>query len=77
MRAAGHELRAMNPEEESLYAEMRAAVRGDQERAAKRAQERAAQPDPTPEPRPAEPEEPEPVSGLRRFFGGHRDRPDV
>jgi len=67
----------VNPEEDSLYAEMRAAVRGDQERAAKRAQQRAAQPVPAPEPPPAVTEEPEHVSGLRRFFGGRRDRPDA
>jgi hypothetical protein len=63
----------MNPEEESLYAEMRAAIRGDQERAAKRAQQKATQPLPAPDPPPAETEEPERTSGLRRFFGGRRD----
>jgi hypothetical protein len=66
----------MNPEEESLYAEMRAAIRGDQERAAKRAQQRASQPVPTPvpepEPEPAAADEPRPPSALRRFFGGKR-----
>ena len=75
----------MKPEEESLYAEMRAAVRGDQERAAKRAEQRAAQsvpepqpqpsstPEPDPEPAPPATEEPRRVSGLRRFFGGRRE----
>lgn len=64
----------MNPEEESLYAEMRAAVRGDQERAAKRAQQRAAQAvrEPEPEPEPVAADEPKPPSGLRRFFGSKR-----
>ena len=67
----------MNPEEESLYAEMRAAIRGDQERAAKRAAQRTEQsgsaPQPVPTPEPPAAEEEERVSGLRRFFGGRRE----
>ncbi len=69
----------MNPEEESLYAEMRAAIRGDQERAAKRAEQRAAQsgptapPDPAPEPAASVPDEAKRPSGLRRFFAGRRE----
>jgi hypothetical protein len=33
----------MNPEEKSLYAEMRASIRGDRERAEKRAEKRRSQ----------------------------------
>jgi hypothetical protein len=64
----------MNPEEESLYAEMRAAVRGDQERAAKRAQPKATFPisTATPQPAPSETDEPK-RRGVRRLFGGRRD----
>jgi hypothetical protein len=65
----------MNPEEESLYAEMRAAIRGDQERAAKRAHPKPTYPisTPTPQPAPSGTDEPKRPSGLRRLFGGRRD----
>jgi hypothetical protein len=54
---------------------MRAAVRGDQERAAKRAQPKATFPisTATPQPAPSETDEPK-RRGVRRLFGGRRDR---
>jgi len=58
--------------EENLYAEMRATIRADQERAARRrAEHRPAEPSP-PTPPAAEPPEAEPARGLRRWLGGRR-----
>lgn len=57
--------------EENLYAEMRAAIRADQERAARRRAEHkpAETPPPVAEAQP----DPEPVRGFRRWFGGRRE----
>jgi hypothetical protein len=62
----------VNPDEKSLYADMRAAIQGDRERAEKRAaQNKRADPIPTP---PLEiPPEPQRFAGIRRLFGGRRD----
>jgi hypothetical protein len=61
----------VNPDEQSLYADMRAAIQGDRERAEKRAaQNKRTDPVPTP---PAETPEPRRFAGVRRLFGGRRD----
>ena len=57
-------------EEQSLYAEMNAAIKGDRERAQKRAEAKqtyplSTSPDPTPAPRR--------FAGLRRLFSGRRE----
>jgi len=58
----------VNPDEQSLYADMRAAVRADQERVRKRAEQKRPAPDPDPAPAPVA-EEPTRAGGLRRLFG--------
>jgi hypothetical protein len=70
----------MNPEDQSLYAEMRAAIRGDRERAEKRAEAKESnRAEPTEGDRVAttEPAPPSPgrFGGVRRLFGGRRDLP--
>jgi PD-(D/E)XK nuclease superfamily protein len=68
------ELRVMDPDEKSLYADMRAAVRGDQERARRRAEQKRTE-EPVPEPPPALAiPEPRPAAGVRRLFGRRRER---
>jgi hypothetical protein len=64
----------MSPDDETLYADMREAIRGDRERAERRAKERHSA-TPSPPPRPAPPPEPAPrrATGIRRFFGSRGD----
>jgi hypothetical protein len=57
--------------EEKLYEEMRATIRADQERVARRRAEQKPS-DPTPRPQ-AEPPSPQRRGGLRRLFGSRRD----
>jgi hypothetical protein len=62
----------VDPDEKSLYADMRAAIQGDRERAEKRAaQNKRTEPVPTPPPE--TPPEPQRLAGIRRLFGGRRD----
>jgi hypothetical protein len=65
----------VNPEEEGLYEDMRAAIRGDLERAEQRAREKKANPVPAPPPPEPEPERNRPLDGVRRLFGGRRPTP--
>jgi hypothetical protein len=60
----------MKPEEESLYADMRAAIRGDRERAEKRAEKKGSIPVSTP---PSNPPRHRRFAGMSRLFGGPRD----
>jgi hypothetical protein len=60
----------VNPDDQSLYADMRAAIQGDRERAERRrAQEKRSDPVPAP---PPERDDPPRRTGLRRLFGGRR-----
>jgi hypothetical protein len=54
-------------DEQSLYAEMRAAIRADRERAEKRAMEKRSTP---PSPPPPDPPTPRRFAGVRGLFGG-------
>jgi hypothetical protein len=68
----------MNSDEQSLYAEMRAAIQGDRERAEQRAQKQRTDPPPAPPPPAPLPETPEPrrFAAVRRLLGGRPpDRP--
>ena len=64
------ELRVMNPEDQSLYADMRAAIRGDRERAEKRAEKKETSRLST---APSDPRRARRFAGVRRLFGGWRD----
>jgi hypothetical protein len=70
----------MNPEDDSLYADMRAAIRADRERAQRRAEQKASNPvstspaSPPPASRsPAAPPKPRLFESVRRLFGDRRD----
>jgi hypothetical protein len=65
----------MSPDDETLYADMREAVRGDRERAERRAKERqSAAPAPVTVTAAAPAaEDARPPTGFRRFFGRRRD----
>ena len=66
----------MNPEEESLYEDMRAAIRGDLERAEQRAREKRSNPVIAPSPEP-EPPRNWPFAGFReRLLGVRGETPD-
>jgi hypothetical protein len=60
-----------SPDDETLYAEMRAAIRGDRERAEKRAAEKQPERQPPPSEPPTAAEPPR-VGGIRRLFGSRR-----
>jgi hypothetical protein len=63
------ELRLVNPDDQSLYADMRAAIRGDRERAERRTQKTRS--DPLSPSRP-DTSRPRYFAGVRRIFGGRR-----
>jgi hypothetical protein len=70
-RSRRRELRVMNRDDQSLYAEMRAAIRGDRERAARRAEKKRSN---LPSTSPPAISAPRRFDGVRRLFGGRRDR---
>jgi hypothetical protein len=61
----------MNPDDQSLYAEMRAAIRGDRERAERRTEKKRSNPPSTSPPAISATRR---FTGVRRLFGGRRDR---